>query len=143
MSLTVAFPDFSATRERGAGQEFVCTMQAGDVSPVWVHVAGKLDIRSAPRLERALRHADNRSCLVVLDLRELTFIDSCGVHVIVEASIDAQLAKRRLMLVRGPLRVDRMLARSPASDVLDIVELDPGESFTRAVPQFTLTDDAA
>jgi anti-anti-sigma factor len=143
MSLTVAFPDFFAHREHGVRQEFVCTLRAGGVSPAWVHVSGKLDIRSAPRLEQALRHADGPSSLVVLDLRELTSIDPSGVHVIVDASLRAQLAKRRLMLVRGPSAIDRMLALSGGSGFLDIVDLHPGESPARALPQFTLTDDAA
>ena len=41
--------------------------------------------------------------LVVLDLRELAFMDSSGVHAIVNASIRARQVGRRLVLLRGGL----------------------------------------
>ena len=143
MSLTVAFPDFSAGRERGVAQTFVCTLQAGDVGPSWVHVAGDLDIGSAPRLAQALRHTDALPRLVVLDLRELRSIDSCGVHVILEASTQARRAKRRLILIRGPGQVDRVLALHGAHDLLEIVDLDPPAPHARALGQLARPDDAA
>ena len=49
------------------------------------------------RLERTLSRSQAR--LVVLDLRELTFIDSSGVHAIVSAGIRARKGGRRLVLV--------------------------------------------
>jgi anti-sigma B factor antagonist len=125
MSVTVAFPDFSASRECRVGEAFVCALQASDVAPAWVHVAGDLDIASAPRLAQALRHTDTPARLVVLDLRELTFMDSAGVHVIVAASICARRDGRRLMVIRGPSQVDRMLALSGAYEVLEMVDVDP------------------
>jgi anti-anti-sigma factor len=143
VSVTVAFPDFSAGRERGVGRAFVCTLQAGDVGPSWVRVAGDLDLSSAPRLAQALRHADAPPRLVVLDLRELRSIDSCGVHVIVDASAQARRARRRLILIRGPSQVDRVLALAGAHDVLEIVDLDPPEPRGRALGQLALPDDAA
>jgi anti-sigma B factor antagonist len=143
MSLTVAFPDFSANREHGVGQAFVCTLQAGDVGPAWVHVAGDLDISSAPRLERALRHTDTPSRPIVLDLRKLTSMDSSGVTVIVDASTRARRSRRRLIVVRGPSHIDRMFARSGALDVLEIVDLDRSEPPARALTRFAHTDDVA
>jgi anti-anti-sigma factor len=122
--VTVAFPDFSANR---AARSFECTLLAGDLGPAWVHVAGDLDSRSAPRLARALRHADTVPRLAVLDLRQLTSIDSAGVEVIVDASIRAWRAKRRLMVLRGPSQVDRRLALSGASDVVEFIDLDLAE----------------
>ncbi|MGO9498859.1 MAG: STAS domain-containing protein [Solirubrobacteraceae bacterium] len=51
----------------------------------WVRVAGELDLAGAPRLERTLRGAELRTRLVVTSLRELTFVDSCGVGVMASA----------------------------------------------------------
>jgi len=63
--------------------------------------------------------------LVVLDLRELAFIDSCGMHAIIRAGIRAREAGRRLVLVRVPANVDRMLALTESSDQVEIGDVDP------------------
>jgi anti-anti-sigma factor len=81
------------------------TNRSPDVA--WVHVAGELDIATTPRLERTLREA--HAWLIVLDLRELAFIDSAGAHVVVGASILARQAGRRLVLLCGRSDVDRVL----------------------------------
>jgi anti-sigma B factor antagonist len=133
MSVSVAFPDFSADRRHPRGRVFACTLQASDIGPAWVHVAGDLDISSAPRLEQALLHTDRSPRLVILDLRQLSSVDSFGVDVIVDASIRARRAKRRLMLIRGTSQVDHMLALSGASDVLEIFDLDSSEPPDRAL----------
>jgi anti-anti-sigma factor len=86
-----------------------------------------LDLATAPSLEQTLRRAERRARLVVLDLRELTFMDSAGVHVIVNASVRARQARRRLVLVRGPSQVDRVITLAGAADVLEIGDLDTVE----------------
>lgn len=143
MSVTVAFPDFSVSRECGVGHPFVCALHAGDVGPSWVRVAGDLEIGSAPRLEQALRHTDPPPRMVVLDLRELRSIDSSGVEVIVDASTRARLSGRRLVLIRGPSQVDRVLALSHACDLLEIVDLDPPDPLARVLGRLARTDGAA
>ncbi|MGH2910853.1 MAG: STAS domain-containing protein, partial [Solirubrobacteraceae bacterium] len=69
-------------------------------------VAGELDLTVSPQLARMLREAGARSTLVVLDLRALAFMDSAGAHVIIDASLDARLEQRALIVVRGPTQVD-------------------------------------
>jgi anti-sigma B factor antagonist len=98
-----------------------------------VHLAGELDLCSAPRLQLALRQA-RRWLLVILDLRDLSFIDSSGVQVIVDASTRALAADRRLVITRGPAQVDRMLTLCGASGALRIVDLDPPTPPEPAVP---------
>lgn len=66
-----------------------------------MHVAGELDLATAPQLERTLRETQQQARLILLDLRELTFMDSAGVHTIVNASIAARQLGRRLVLLRG------------------------------------------
>jgi anti-sigma B factor antagonist len=106
---------------------FVCELTRARFGAAWVHVAAELDIVTAPQLERTLRDAELRARLVVLDLRELTFMDSCGLHVITCAGIRAKRAGRRLVLVRGAVQVDRLFALSGASEEVEIVDLDDGE----------------
>jgi anti-anti-sigma factor len=128
MSLAVAFPDFSADRDRPVGHPFSCTLRIGDLGPTWVQVAGDLNATSAPRLAEALRLTRASSRLVVLDLRGLRSTDLEGVHVIVVAADRARRVGPRLMVVRGRPSVDRMFARSGASNFVDVVDLDRPES---------------
>jgi anti-anti-sigma factor len=88
-----------------------------------VHVGGELDIATTPRLERTLNESQAR--LVVLDLRELAFIDCCGMHAIINAGIRARQAGRRLVLVRVPANVDRLLALTGSSEQVEIGDVDP------------------
>jgi anti-sigma B factor antagonist len=90
-----------------------------------VHVAGELDIATTPQLERTLHDSQSHARLVVLDLRELAFIDSCGVHAVVNASIRARQAGRRLVLVRVPSNVHRLLTLAGSSDDVEIGDVDP------------------
>ena len=108
----------------------------------WVEVVGELDLVTAPVLEQALRDAELRAPLVVLDLRELTFTDSSGVRVIISASARADRARRWLVVVRGPAQTDRMLTLF-SSDLPEIVDLDPGEPVAHALSQLARRAHAA
>lgn len=130
MSATVVFPNFSATRERRPGPLFLCTLHASRVGPTWVHVAGDLDITSAPQLEQALRHMDWWR-LVILDLRELSLLDASVVDVIVRASQRARRVQGRLMLIRMPGQFDRVLALADGAAALEFYDLDPLAPQTR------------
>jgi anti-anti-sigma factor len=102
---------------------FVCRLSDDGGATAYVHVTAELDIASAPELERVLRSAQLRAVLVVLDLRQLTFMDSFGLRVIVAASNRAHQAGRRLVLLPGPSQVQRLFALSGVADALEITEL--------------------
>jgi anti-anti-sigma factor len=80
-----------------------------------------------------LRDAQLYARVVVLDLRELTFIESTGVHVILDAAANVRPGKGRLIVVRGPAHVDRALNLTGASSQVLIVDLDPHEAPVRAL----------
>ncbi|HET9720083.1 MAG TPA: STAS domain-containing protein [Solirubrobacteraceae bacterium] len=85
-------------------------------------MSGELDLATAPRLNQVRREAE--VCPQrVLDLRELTFTDSAGIHVILEANARAKADGDRLVLVRGPSQVDRVFALTGAAEALEIVDL--------------------
>ncbi|MHB8659360.1 MAG: STAS domain-containing protein [Solirubrobacteraceae bacterium] len=107
---------------------FDCTLRDGGLDAAWVRVTGELDLATAPILAQALSQAEERAQRVVLDLRELTFMDCSGVRVILDASHRATAAGPGLVLVRGPSHVDRVLDLTRASDSLEIVDLDPVKS---------------
>ena len=112
---------------------FDCTLRSGGLDAAWVRVTGELDIATAPQLAEMLDRAEESSQRVVLDLRPVTFMDSAGVHVILDANVRARAAGRRLVLVRGPCQVDRVLELSKASDALEIVDLNPVEPPVQAL----------
>jgi anti-anti-sigma factor len=115
----------STTVRRGAARlPFACTLKATGFNAVWVHLAGELDLASSPQLRQTLRDAQLHARVVVLDLRRLTFIDSAGVYVVLNAASVARREGGRVMLVRGPDRVDRVFTMTAASDEVLIVDLE-------------------
>lgn len=144
------YPDPATTVAGGRGRsrsrreppEFSCTLSDGGADAAWVRVVGELDIATAPRLEQTLRGAEIWP-RVVLDLRQLAFMDSSGLDVIVQASIRARRAGRRLVLGPGPLQVDRVLTLTGAADVLEIVDLEPVEPPVQALMLLGGQDRAA
>ncbi len=66
---------------------------------------GELDYRVQQRAHDALERIEHTRTLVV-DLRAVTFMDSSGVHLLIEARGHC----RRLVVVRGPAHVHRTLA---------------------------------
>ena len=72
---------------------------------------GELDLAHAYTFDEELRlvEAAKPSC-VVLDLRELTFLDSCGLARLLAARRRARRDGRRLLLVRGPATIQRIFA---------------------------------
>lgn len=86
---------------------------------------GELDLATAPELEdkvlNALRDGDQ---VVVLDLRQLTFMDSTGVRAIVAAHQVAEQTGRELRVVRPPRdsAVSRVIEISGIDDALGLVD---------------------
>jgi anti-sigma B factor antagonist len=67
---------------------------------------GELDMATVPELVSAIEVAEATDArIVVLDLRRLEFIDSSGIHVIVDAR---RRMPERLIIVRGPPGVHRV-----------------------------------
>jgi anti-anti-sigma factor len=112
---------------------FECSWRPGGSGAAWVHVAGELDLACSFTLERTLREAQQCARVVVLDLRELTFIESSGVHVILDAADRVRRGEGRLILVRGQPHVDRALTLTDASSQVLTVDLDPDQPPVRAL----------
>ena len=126
MSQTQA-PQGSVAACADALRPFVCTRTEGGLDAAWVHVAGELDMATAPQLAQTLREAQMQARLVVLDLRELAFMDGSGVQAVADASIRARKAGRRLILLRGRVDVDRLFTLSGYAGDVEIGDLDPAE----------------
>ena len=84
---------------------------------------GELDMATAPRLARALSTAlDAGPTRLAIDLRDLTFIDSAGVRVVLAAGRRARDAGAPLVL-RSPCRSVRKVLRLTGADRMLVIEL--------------------
>ena len=85
-------------------------------------LTGELDLLSSPVLERALRGLPASGVeLILVDLRGLEFMDSTGLHLLVQAQQQAHDAGRRFALIHGGDQVQRLLELSGVIDDLTIV----------------------
>ena len=101
---------------------FHTTVEHLDAGAVCVALHGELDLEHAYAFDHELRglEADRPPCLV-LDLRELTFLDSCGLARLLAARRRARRAGHRLLLVRGPATVQRLFALSAVDEAFEMV----------------------
>ncbi|MDP9346795.1 MAG: STAS domain-containing protein [Actinomycetota bacterium] len=89
---------------------------------IHVVVRGELDIAAVPQLDIALRRAQAVADAVVLDLRELQFIDSSGAQLILAADRRIRWSGGRLIVVRGPAEIDWFLALVGMDELLELVD---------------------
>ena len=108
-----------------AAPPFVCSWEIGGGGAGWVQVAGELDLATSPLFRQTVGEAQRAACVVVLDLRELCFIDSSGVHVILDAARDASQNGGRLAVVRGPAAVQRVLTLTEVGKQVRLLDLLP------------------
>lgn len=101
---------------------FSCTWRRQGLQAGWAAVIGELDLATAPQLTTVLRRAQREASLTVLDLRGTEFIDTAGIHAIVDASIAARRAGRRLLVVPAPEDVHRVFDLAGVSDDLDLID---------------------
>lgn len=86
-------------------------------------VSGELDLASSPVLEDALERAHESDCsLVILDLRELEFMDSTGLSVLVKAQQRAHESGRRFGLVKGGAQVQRLLSLTGIAERMTLAD---------------------
>jgi anti-sigma B factor antagonist len=72
-------------------------------------LAGELDLSQVPAAEQAFRSVEgSKPSTLVVDLSGLTFIDSSGLRLVLEADQRAQHDGRRLVLIEGPESVHRV-----------------------------------
>jgi anti-sigma B factor antagonist len=102
--------DFSVTRRR-AGDAVV-------VAPV-----GEIDLLTADELRAEVRAAAAESQQIVLDLREVTFIDSAGLRLVLESSREVT----GFAVVRGPSEVRRVFSLVGLEEHLTMLDRPPGE----------------
>jgi anti-anti-sigma factor len=89
-------------------------------------VSGELDLSSAEELEAQLRQLESSEPeLLVLDLRELEFMDSTGLRVVIAADARARDRGARLVVVRAREEVDRVFRLTRMDQHLELVDEPP------------------
>ena len=100
--------EFSVSRRR-AGDAIV-------VAPV-----GEIDLATVPVVEAEIAAAIDETPALILDLRDVTFIDSAGLRLVLETS-------RRAIpfsVVRGPREVQRVFGLVGLDERLDMLDEPP------------------
>ena len=89
---------------------------------VKIALRGELDLEHAYTFDEELKRVEalEPPC-ICLDLRELTFLDSCGLARLVAARRRAMKVGRRLVLVRGPAAVQRVFQLTAVDEAFEIV----------------------
>jgi anti-anti-sigma factor len=96
-------------------------------SVVRVRLQGELDLSSASDFERYLSGLENGiDVLVEIDLRQLEFIDSTGLRLILSADARAKGEGGRIRLIRGPETVQRVFRIAGLEERLEFANV-PGE----------------
>ena len=90
---------------------------------VIVAATGEIDMSTTPALREQLRSPDAQAPVVVLDLREVTFMDSSGLGAIVGQHKRArEHGFRFAVAVGGATGVERILVLSQLIGVLEVVQ---------------------
>jgi anti-sigma B factor antagonist len=99
----------------------VTTQDSGE--QVTVSLKGELDLSSVGKVEEELKRVEAEApSLLVLDLSQLTFLDSTGLRAVVTADERARGDGRRLVVVRGPDAVQRVFSITRLEERLEMVD---------------------
>lgn len=136
-------PESMAGRAHALGPPFDCSWRDGGLNAAWVHLAGELDVDTTPLLEWMLRDPQSQARLVVLDMRDVAFMDSSGVHAIVNAGAHVRRLGHRLVILRGPPDVDRVFALTGNARYVEDGNIAPIDPSVQALLRLGDTDGAS
>jgi anti-anti-sigma factor len=86
-------------------------------------VRGELDMETGPRLAEEIRSVEaDRPAVLVLDLREVSFFDSTGLQLVLDADVRAREEGRRFVVLPGEGEPMRVLELAEVADRLQLKE---------------------
>ena len=99
------------------GQLIVRSERDGDTHTI--ALSGEMDLSNAGEVERELMHAEATDApTIVVDLSELSFMDSAGIRLLIAADARSRADSRRLRLTRPPAAVTRVLCIAGVDELL-------------------------
>ncbi len=88
-----------------------------------ISLRGELDVSTAPRFNAALSDPRIRRChTLVVDLSELTFMDSTGLSAVLVGEMHARTRGQRFAVVRGPRHVQELFRLTGVDHFLEVVD---------------------
>ena len=110
MSRTTAVVPFALERQLSSGTARIV-------------VRGELDLSTGPRVEEEVRRAEaEQPETLILDLREVTFFDSTGLQLVLDADVRAREEGRTLIVLPGDGEPRRILELAEVADRLRLEE---------------------
>jgi anti-sigma B factor antagonist len=93
-------------------------------STLTLSLSGELDLATRERVEAALTRAvtDPGVTRIVLDLSGLTFMDSSGVHLALQADERCRAVSRRLLVVAGSDHTRRIFQLTRTDGLLEFLD---------------------
>lgn len=124
----------SSTAAASAAQDgrFGCRRHDVGAGVVRLALAGELDAGGAGALDQILRSVHADGVVAVIDLDELTAIDTASARMLRAAASRARLQGRRLVAVNARPDVERALKLMGVARELKLVETAPIEALTPA-----------
>jgi anti-anti-sigma factor len=113
-------PLFARSPESGPGPWFFCLRHAVNEGAVGIVMVGELDIAAAADARDVISRAQAAAPEVICDLHDVSFIDACGLHVLVDAAASARRHNARLTLA------------NPSASVRSLIELVGLDTILRA-----------
>lgn len=102
---------------------FECTWRREGRGAASVALRGEVDIATAALLHRVLDDALQHARLVLVNLRETSFMDLIGLHVLLDASARAREAGARVLLAMQSRQIDTLLDLTGARAAVHILPL--------------------
>jgi anti-anti-sigma factor len=99
-----------------------CTAARERDGAIRVAVAGEVDLAVAGALREVLKRALAEGASVIVDLRELVFMDSSGIHALADADQRAREFGKRLVIAHPAPSVLRILELTGLNRVLEIID---------------------
>jgi anti-sigma B factor antagonist len=88
-----------------------------------VALRGELDVSTAPRFNTVLSDPRIRQChTLIVDLSELTFMDSTGLSAVLVGEMHARTRGQRFAVVRGPRHVQELFRLTGVDHFLEVVD---------------------
>lgn len=117
---------WSVVYRRGPLSLFGVDISKGALGPV-AALSGEVDLAAVDGVEERIRTAiTDQPDVLVLDLREVDFLDSSGLRLVLALDREQRDRGARLVVVRGGRRVARVMELTGADRQLEMVD-DPAE----------------
>jgi anti-anti-sigma factor len=102
-------PPFPHSPESQTGTWFFCLRHAVHAGAIGIVMVGELDIAAADDARDVISRAQADAAEVICDLHDVSFIDPCGLHVLLDAAAGASRHNARVTLANPSVCVRRLI----------------------------------